>query len=160
MSLWYSRWRIKINKNKSIYLTFTLRQRQPPSVSLNSELISHSDTVKYWSLLFDKRLTWAKHIHITRLSLNWRLALLRHIFDKSSKLNLKSKISIYNLLLKPIWTHGVQLWSIAKKSNIKKIQIFQSKILRLITNAPYYVSNGSLHTVLPTIKEVTKIHYQ
>jgi hypothetical protein len=47
-----------------------------------------------------------------------------------------------------MWTYGIQLEGNAKKSNINKIQTFQNKILRTITNVPPYVSNSTLHTYL------------
>lgn len=48
-----------------------------------------------------------------------------------------------------------------KKTNIHKIQIFQSKTFRLITNDPPYFSNLTLRTDLkiPTINKVAKINY-
>jgi len=161
LSTWYSQWGIKINESKSIYTTFTLKKQLPPPISLNNKPIPNSDTVKYLGLLFDKRLTWAKHIHNTKISLNRRLSLLRNILGKSSKLNLKTKLNLYNLLLKPIWSYGIQIWGSSKKTNVQKIQVFQSKILRLITNAPPYVSNFTLHTDLkiPMINEVAKTNY-
>lgn len=162
LSSWYSQWRVKINETKSINTTFTLKLQLPPPVSLNNQLIPRSDTVKYLGLYFDKKLNWAKHIHMTKLSLNRRLSILRSIMGKTSNLNLKSKINLYNLLLKPIWTYGIQLWGAAKKTNVNKIQVVQSKILRLITNAPPYVSNDTLHTDLhiPYVREVAKLHYK
>ena len=42
----------------------------------------------------------------------------------------------------------VVLWGCASKSNIAVTQIYQSEILRLITNAPRYVNNQTLHTDL------------
>ena len=44
-------------------------------------------------------------------------------------------------VLKPVWTYGIELWGCASKSNIAVIQQYQSKLLRSITNAPWYVSN-------------------
>ena len=45
-----------------------------------------------------------------------------------------------------------------KTSNIKKLQAFQSKFLRLITGAPFYVSNATLHSDLnvPYVEEYAK----
>ena len=51
---------------------------------------------------------------------------------------------MYKAILKPIWTYGVQLWGSASKSNIEILEIFQSKVLRKITDAPWYVSNAVL----------------
>jgi hypothetical protein len=48
----------------------------------------------------------------------------------------------------PIWTYGLELWGCARKSNISIIQRSQSKILRTIVDAPWYVSNAALHADL------------
>jgi hypothetical protein len=47
-----------------------------------------------------------------------------------------------------MWTYGLVLWGSAKPSNLKRMQTLQSCILRKITNAPFYVSNHTLHTDL------------
>jgi hypothetical protein len=65
-----------------------------------------------------------------------------------SPLSLENKLLIYKMILKPIWTNGIVLWCCASKSNIAIMQRYQSKILRTITNAPWYVTNRTLHTDL------------
>jgi hypothetical protein len=52
------------------------------------------------------------------------------------------------LQLLPIWTYGLELWGCASKSNISIIQRSQSKILRMIVDAPSYVSNATLQADL------------
>jgi len=61
-----------------------------------------------------------------------------------------------------MWTYGLQLWGNAKKSNLNKIQTVQNKILRSITNAPFYISNFTLHSDLKikTIHEEAKSYYK
>jgi hypothetical protein len=54
--------------------------------------------------------------------------------------------------MKPIWTYGIQLWGTACTSNIEIMERFQSKALRLITDAPWYVPNA-VDLQIPTIKE-------
>jgi hypothetical protein len=125
LSPWYFQWYTKINESKSVNTTFTLKIQQPPPITLNNEIIPNSDTVKYLRLYLDKKLNWAKHIHMTKLKLNQRLSILRSTLSKTSNLNLKSKINLYKLLIKPIWTYGIQLWGAAKNTNINKIQVVQ-----------------------------------
>ena len=48
-------------------------------------------------------------------------------------------------VLKPVWTCGIELWGCATKSNIAVMQRYQSRLLRSMTNAPWYVSNHTLH---------------
>ena len=56
--------------------------------------------------------------------------------------------SLYKCVLKPVWTYGIQLWGCAKPSHTQILQRFQSKLLRTLANAPWYVSNLQLHTDL------------
>ncbi|KAF0747910.1 Uncharacterized protein FWK35_00025438 [Aphis craccivora] len=59
-------------------------------------------------------------------------------------------------------TYGIQLWGTSKKSNIQKFQSFQSICLRLLTNAPWYVSNLTLHSDLkiPNIYTLASHYYK
>lgn len=77
------------------------------------------------------------------------------MLDRKSQLNHDSKILLYKAIIKPIWTYGIQFWGTASNSNIEIIQRFQSKMLRIITNAPWFVINEILHhdLAIPTVKD-------
>ena len=62
------------------------------------------------------------------------------IIGKHCPLSLKNKLLIYKAILKPAWTYALKLWGCASPSNIAKTQRYQSKMLRLITNAPWFVT--------------------
>ncbi|VVC41929.1 Reverse transcriptase domain [Cinara cedri] len=162
LSDWYSNWRIKINNGKSSHITFTLKQSTVPPVYLNNKVIPSSSNVKYLGLTLDKRLTWALHIKQKRLLLNARRRALFLLIGRQAKTDLKTKLLLYKTLLKPIWLYGIQLWGAAKKSNTYKIQAFQSTSLQMITGAPPYVSNHTLHLDLKilTIHEEAKNAYR
>jgi hypothetical protein len=69
-----------------------------------------------------------------------------------------SKLLIYKAVLKSIWTYGIKLWGRLSNSNIEILQRFQSKALRSILNAPWYINSHRIHedlqmnTVLSEIK--------
>jgi hypothetical protein len=67
------------------------------------------------------------------------------------------KVLNYKTIIIPIWMYGLELWDCASKSNISIIQRSQSKILRMIVDAPGYVSNATLHADLG-ISYVTRCH--
>jgi hypothetical protein len=71
------------------------------------------------------------------------------------KLSTNKKLLIYKAILKPIWTYGIQLWGTTSNSNIEILERFKSKVLRLIVDAPWYVSNSVIRKDLqiPTVKE-------
>jgi hypothetical protein len=58
-----------------------------------------------------------------------------------SKLCTSNKLLAHKVILKPIWTYGIQLWGSASISNIEILERFQGKVLRMITNAPWYMTN-------------------
>jgi hypothetical protein len=67
------------------------------------------------------------------------------LIGRKSQLTTENKLLLYKAIIKPIWSYGIQLWGCAKPSNTKIIQRVQSKILRIVFNAPWYVSNHTLH---------------
>ncbi|PNF15239.1 hypothetical protein B7P43_G12671 [Cryptotermes secundus] len=75
---------------------------------------------------------------------------------RRSRLSLENKIIIYKTVIIPIWTYGIELWGCASKSNTNIIQRSQSKILRMLVDAPWYVSNETLHQDLKLkfVKEI------
>ncbi|KAL1131755.1 hypothetical protein AAG570_011368 [Ranatra chinensis] len=65
---------------------------------------------------------------------------------KASKLSLGNKLTIYNMILKPTWTYGIELWDSARKSYIDRIHSFPSNTLRTILDAPW-LETGSKTTI-------------
>jgi hypothetical protein len=73
---------------------------------------------------------------------------LNLLLGRKSNLAIENKLLIYKTIIIPIWTYGLELWGCASKSSILIIQRSESKILRLIVDAPLYVSNATLHADL------------
>jgi hypothetical protein len=81
-------------------------------------------------------MSWRRaHLAQTYL-LGITLTNLYRLLGRRSKLSLSNKLLIYKVAIKPIWTYGIQVWGAASTSNIEILERFQSKALRLITDAP------------------------
>jgi hypothetical protein len=78
------------------------------------------------------------------------------VIGRKSPASLESKVLLYKTITKAICTYGFELWGCANKSHIAKMQRSQSKVLRMITNAPLHVTNQTVHDDLkvPFIKAV------
>jgi hypothetical protein len=76
------------------------------------------------------------------------------LLRRLSKLSTNNKLLIYKAILKPIWTSGIQFWGTASTSSIEILERFQSKALRMIVDAPWYVQNTVIRRDLqiPTVK--------
>jgi hypothetical protein len=64
------------------------------------------------------------------------------ITGRKLQLSLANKLLVYKAILKLIRICGIQLWETASDSNINILERFQSKVLRIITDAPWYVPNA------------------
>jgi hypothetical protein len=101
-----------------------------------------------------RRLTCYKHIFTKRRQLGIALIKMYWLLGHKSKLSINNKLLIYKTILKPIWAYGIQLWGTASTSNIEILERFQSKALRMITDALWYVPNMVIwkNLQIPTVK--------
>ncbi|KAL1116711.1 hypothetical protein AAG570_005183 [Ranatra chinensis] len=88
--------------------------------------IAVSFCVRYLGLYIDNRTMRNPHTRLTVL--NRKYGLLRNLLQRTPKLSLDNELTIYNMILKPTWTLGIELWGPARESNIHRIQSVQSKI--------------------------------
>jgi hypothetical protein len=146
---------MKANETKSVHVTFTTRRATCPPVHINDVQIPQEDHVKYLGLHLDRRLTWHPHIFAKRKQVGISLTKMYWLLGRKSKLSIGNKLLIYKVILKPIWTYGIQLWGTTSNSNIAILERFQSKVLRLIVNAPWYVPNSDIRKDhrIPSVKE-------
>ena len=77
---------------------------------------------------------------------------------KKSSLTIENKILIYKSIIKLVWTYGIQIY------NKDIIERFQSKTLRQMVDAPWYVTNEIIRTdpkvptVIDEIKRFTLVY--
>lgn len=163
---WFQKWRIKASSHKSNHITFTLRKENCAPVHLMGSVLPQTDCVKYLGFHLDRRLTWKHHIKIKRDQVNLKFRNLYWLMGRNSVLSLDNKLLIYNSILKPIWTYGIQLWGVASKSNVMCLQRVQNNILKNIVNAPWFARNDEIHeylniaTVASEIERYKKHHVE
>lgn len=157
---WLIKWKITVNSDKSTQITFTTRRCVCPQVTINSQPIPIRNEVKYLGLHLDQKLTWTNHIKAKKQQLVIKTRQMNWLINRKSQLSLKNKLTIYKTILVPIWSYGIELWGCAKPTNTKILQTYQSKTLRIMANAPWYVSNKTLHEDLkiPFISQVIEQH--
>jgi hypothetical protein len=90
------------------------------------------------------KLAWHHHIFTKRKQLGLTLTKMHWLLGRSSRLSLPNKLLLYKIILEPIWTYDIQLWGTASTSNIEIVECFQSKALRIIVDASWYVPNNHI----------------
>lgn len=157
LQTWFNSWNIKVNPEKSTNVTFTLRAGDCPPLLLNGDAIPTSNSVNYLGLRIDRRLTWKDHITCKRKQVDIKTKKMYWLLGPKSQLSLENKVTLYKTTLKPVWSYGIEIWGTASKSNIEILQRYQSKTLRLLSNAPWFVNNDCIHNDLGVPKIADEI---
>ncbi|GFY05460.1 RNA-directed DNA polymerase from mobile element jockey [Trichonephila clavipes] len=144
---WLADWRIAINVEKIQAIVFRKWGVIDPQAELTlfDDNIHWVPVVRYLGLHIDSRLTYKKHINYLSDKFWGRIALAISLIGRSSPLSLENKVILYKQILRPMITYWSPVWEAAAPIHTKCIQVIQNKILRIITNAPWYVRNSVIH---------------
>lgn len=148
---YFNKWKIKVNNNKTQAIIFPYNKspKRVPSQNLYSQgnIIPISESIKYLGIILDKKLLFKQHVkHICEKSIRCGCALYP-LLNRRSSLNLKNKILLYKMCIRPILTYGCQVWyGKTAKTHTKKLQIIQNKNLKIIHNLPRRFPTDLLHS--------------
>lgn len=146
---YYRNWKIILNKSKTELIILTRKyKREHIELSqpfrVDNTIILPSDTVKYLGIHFDKRLFFRQQVKQAEAKAQ---AATRYLYSllKHQKVNIKNKKLIYNTIIRPILVYGAPVWNHISDTNLGRLQVFQNKILRLITGRGRYATLRELH---------------
>jgi hypothetical protein len=67
------------------------------------------------------------------------------LLNRKSDLSVRNGVLLYKQLILPLMDYACPAWRSAARSHVRRLQVLQSKCLRLATGAPWYVSNRQIH---------------
>jgi hypothetical protein len=65
--------------------------------------------------------------------------------NKKSNFSVRNGVQLYKQLICPMMDYACPTWRSAAPTHVRRLQVLQSKCLRLATGAPWYVSNRQIH---------------
>jgi len=136
---WLSEWRIAINVSKSTAIIFARAGRpfiEPRPVTLFGEPIQWVETIRYLGVSPDKRLTWSPHIDQVTKKTAQRMGMLGPLLNRKSDLSVRNGVLLYKQLIRPMMDYACPAWRSAARTQVRRLQVLQSKCLRLATGAP------------------------
>lgn len=147
---YFDKWKIKVNdgKTQAIIFPYNKSPKRIPTLTLQcrGNVIPLQENIKYLGVTLDRKLTFKQHILNACDKATKCSRALYPLLHRRSKLNLKNKVLIYKMYIRPIMTYGWQVWfHKAAKTNTKKLQIIQNKNLKIIHKLPPRFSTDLLH---------------
>jgi len=141
---WLSELKIAINISKSSAMIFASAGRrfiQPRPITLFGEPIQWVETTPFLWVTLDKRLIWSPHIVQVRKKTAQMMGLLGPHLNRKSDLSVRNGVLLYMQLFRPMMDNECPARRSAARTHVRRLQILQSKCLRVATDAPWYVSN-------------------
>lgn len=155
------KWKINLNKQKTQALFITNRySRQLPrnNIKFLNENIKWENEAKYLGMVIDKRVTLKQHVEYVSDRAHTALRLLYPLISRNSHLDVRNKLLIYKLAIRPIFTYGCPAFESMAKTHLQKLQVLQNKFLRIVLNKSRYEKIKDLHTEakVPSIEEYVR----
>jgi len=118
---------------------------QPRPLTLFGVPIEWVDSIRYLGLTLDTRLTWSPHIDPVRRKTSQMMGMLVPLLNRRSDLSVRNGVLLYKQLIRPLMDYACLAWRSDARSHVRRLQVLQSKCLRLTTGVPWYVSNRQIH---------------
>ena len=67
------------------------------------------------------------------------------LLNRKSDLFVRNGVLLYKQFIRPMMDYACPAWMSAARSHVRRLQVLQTKCLRLATGAPCYVSNMQIH---------------
>lgn len=100
-------------------------------------------------------MTLKNHINYVITRTNAAINTLYPLINKKSKLKTDNKLLLYKVAIRPIFTYACPAFNNIAKTHIKRLQIQQNKVLKMILNTSRYERTTTIHEMakVQTVEE-------
>ena len=146
ISVWFSNNNLSINVEKSNFMIISSQYKvsnlnnHTSTLNLDGKVLHQIDNISYLGIHINEKLCWKPHVNQLCKKLGKKLGTLsrlRHVLPR------ESLILIYMATIQSVIDYGITIWGSAPKYLINKVQKFQNRAARLISNNFNYDIPGS-----------------
>lgn len=150
---WFKVNKLTLNSDKSNFIIFRSRQNKitnlPEKINFDDTCISRSVSAKYLGVTLDGHLTWNQHITEVCNKLKRYFKLFYCI---RNLVNINQVKIIYYAFIYSRIKYGISTFGFTDDNKLKRLQILQNKLLKVLLAKGYRYSTNKLHNELDIIK--------
>lgn len=151
---YYFKWKIKLNSDKTQSIFFTRKRKicflPDRNLRICEKDIQWLESVKYLGIFLDKKITFNRHVTYIIEKVNLYKKILYPLINRNSNLNIDNKMLIVKVIFQAIILYGCPVWGNCAKTHIKRLQIAQNKLLKMVLRLPWHFSTTRLHLISDT----------
>ena len=114
----------------------------PTEIQINEHKILISNKIKYLGVYIDEDLTWNEHVTHISDSLRKLFPIFYHLRNHLSSEHIKC---IYYAMVYSRIKYGIEVWGMTTSTKMRQVQIFQNRLLKVLSRKPYRYSTNKLH---------------
>ena len=139
---WFMVNKLSLNVSKTKFITFGKRfQNLHLNISANNIPIEKVNSIKFLGVEIDSLLNWNCHINVIQRKISRSLGIM---YQVKNKINVDSKLTLYNTLIFPHLMYCCSVWGITYVTRLQCLIVLQKKALRIIANTSYNAHSSFL----------------
>lgn len=142
---WFDKNTLTMNIDKTKYLTFTSYKNNLPNLGplkINARTsITEAESIKYLGIIIDRHLKWDLQINNIINKIRYLLSNFKHL---KSYLDIKELKTLYFALVQSQLSYGIIAWGGVVDSYLKKLEVIQKWILKIIFKKEYTYPSEAL----------------
>ena len=152
---WFRANKLSLNISKTNYMMFGRKQyglsdqHNLFQLKINGIEINRVESTTFLGVIFDEKLTWAKHIDHVSLNVSKALGVINRI---KAVMPPNILLMLYHTMITPHLMYCNIMWGCAKPTVLQKLFILQKRALRVITRSSYLTPSNSLFVRLRLLK--------
>ena len=148
---YFTRWGIQTNGSKSAAVLFTqktaLRHQPRTKIRVEEAEVEWGYSARYLGVHLDKRLRYVMHIDETIAKVDRMVKMLYPLIRRNSPLSLQNKLILYKSIFRPTICYAAPIWSNCAITYIRRLQVVQSKLLKMMMNGHWRTPTSEVHEV-------------
>ena len=134
---YFTKWKLQVNIHKTEAILFTRRRPTAPApLHFQHTIVPWKSQVRYLGLTLDSKPLFTKHITSVTHNTTGTFLQLFPLLARDLTLTIPNKLTLYKLFIRSALTYAAPVWSYTSPSNYHRLQVLQSKCLRVIGNYP------------------------
>lgn len=131
LSYWLKSNKLKLNIEKSKFMIVTLRKIKflNINVQIDGSSLERVTAYKYLGVILNDKLSFSEHVNHIVNTISSKIGVL---YRAQNKLDIQSKLTVYKSFIQPHLNYCSSILFLCTKCDIKRLQIQQNKIMRLI----------------------------
>ena len=144
---------LTINYSKTAFILFHAKNKSIPTdlkdIEVDGISIKRVSSAKYLGVIYDEKLTWSEHANYVSKSLLKYFGIFNNIKHLVSKTIARQ---LYFAFIYSRISYGIEVYGNCSQQNLQKIQIIQSKLLKLLLSKDPRTSTNELHKFMNILK--------